>query len=121
MSGLGFENSCLKIANKLGPTYYKIKSCAKNVGKLLKCHFLSLPTNLFNLIHLKITVGSNPYLNPNPEYAILIITSFLWKNAPKWRQSHKCLKTSVVDPKWFIPDPDPTLNFPSSGSGSNLY
>ena len=25
-------------------------------------------------------------------------------------------KTSVVDPKPFIPDPDPALNFPSSGS-----
>ena len=25
---------------------------------------------------------------------------------------------STVDPKWFIPDPDPALNFPSSGSGS---
>ena len=24
--------------------------------------------------------------------------------------------TSVVDPKLFIPDPDPALNFPSSGS-----
>ena len=23
---------------------------------------------------------------------------------------------SVVDPEWFIPDPDPALNFPSSGS-----
>ena len=30
---------------------------------------------------------------------------------------------SVVDPKLFIPDPDPALNFPSSGSGygSNLH
>ena len=28
------------------------------------------------------------------------------------------VKSSVVDPKWFIPDPDPALNFPSSGSGS---
>ena len=27
-------------------------------------------------------------------------------------------QTSVVDPKLFIPDPDPALNFPSSGSGS---
>ena len=27
-------------------------------------------------------------------------------------------KISVVDPKLFIPDPDPALNFPSSGSGS---
>ena len=27
-------------------------------------------------------------------------------------------KTSVVDPKLFIPDPDPALNFPSSGSGT---
>ena len=26
--------------------------------------------------------------------------------------------TSVVDPKLFIPYPDPALNFPSSGSGS---
>ena len=25
---------------------------------------------------------------------------------------------SVVDPEWFIPDPDPVLNFPSFGSGS---
>ena len=25
---------------------------------------------------------------------------------------------SVVDPKLFISDPDPALNFPSSGSGS---
>ena len=25
---------------------------------------------------------------------------------------------SVVDPEWFIPDPDPALNFPRSGSGS---
>ena len=29
------------------------------------------------------------------------------------------LTVSVVDPKLFIPDPDPALNFPSSGS--NLY
>ena len=30
---------------------------------------------------------------------------------------------SVVDPKLFISDPDPALNFPSSGSGygSNLH
>ena len=27
-------------------------------------------------------------------------------------------KSSFVDPEWFIPDPDPALNFPSSGSGS---
>ena len=24
--------------------------------------------------------------------------------------------SSVVDPEWLIPDPDPALNFPSSGS-----
>ena len=29
--------------------------------------------------------------------------------------------SSVLDPKLFIPDPDPASNFPSSGSGSNLY
>ena len=28
---------------------------------------------------------------------------------------------SVVYPKWFIPDPDPAFNFPSSGSGSKPY
>ena len=28
---------------------------------------------------------------------------------------------SVLDPKLFIPDPDPASNVPSSGSGSNLY
>ena len=28
----------------------------------------------------------------------------------------KCWKTSVADPEWFILDPDPALNFPSSGS-----
>ena len=27
-------------------------------------------------------------------------------------------ETSVVDPKLFIPDPDPAFNFPSSGFGS---
>ena len=26
------------------------------------------------------------------------------------------IKGSVVDPRLFIPDPDPALNFPSSGS-----
>ena len=26
------------------------------------------------------------------------------------------VKNSVVDPEWFIPDPDLALNFPSSGS-----
>ena len=29
------------------------------------------------------------------------------------------IKISVVDPKWFIPDPDPAQNFPSSGSRQN--
>ena len=29
--------------------------------------------------------------------------------------------SSVADPEWFIPDPDPALNFPSSESGYNLY
>ena len=37
----------------------------------------------------------------------------------------RMIRASVVDPKLFIPDPDPALNFPSSGSGSksgsNLY
>ena len=28
----------------------------------------------------------------------------------------KTHKTSVVDPNLFFPDPDPALNFPSSGS-----
>ena len=28
------------------------------------------------------------------------------------------IKSSVVDPEWIIPDPDPALNFPNSGSGS---
>ena len=32
--------------------------------------------------------------------------------------SYLCVLTSVVDPKLVIPDPDPALNFPSSGSGS---
>ena len=39
-----------------------------------------------------------------------------WKSA--WGGIHG---TSVADPEWFIPDPDPAFNFPSSGSGSNLY
>ena len=30
----------------------------------------------------------------------------------------KNMKSSVVDPERFIQDPDPALNFPSSGSGS---
>ena len=30
----------------------------------------------------------------------------------------KALNTSVVDQEGFIPDPEPALNFPSSGSGS---
>ena len=38
---------------------------------------------------------------------------------PYSTESGSSQKSSVVDPEWFIPDPDPALNFPSSGSGSN--
>ena len=34
------------------------------------------------------------------------------------REEDRGERSSVVDPKLFIPDPDPALNFPSSGSGS---
>ena len=48
------------------------------------------------------------------------VGSYVW-----WRRPQSRLNTdeyiqvptgSIVDPKWFIPDPDPALNFPRSGS-----
>ena len=35
---------------------------------------------------------------------------------PYSTESGSSQKSSVVDPEWFIPDPDPALNFPSPGS-----
>ena len=38
---------------------------------------------------------------------------------PYSTESGSSQKSSVVDPEWFIPDPDPALNFPSSGYKQN--
>ena len=43
---------------------------------------------------------------------------FKFKKKKKFQQNFIILLFSVVDPEWFILDPDPALNFPSSGSES---
>ena len=89
----------------------KMKTWSHKMGRIV-----------FMLLHL---LGHNNY-----RYCIHFSRGKKWKNVnTKWllcffyALAHlihfsRGEKYSVVDPKLFIPDPDPALNFPSSGSGS---